>query len=312
MIAPRRFLPSISSLLALEAVDRLGTAISAAEELSLTHSAVSRQLKVLEEQIGVSLFFRGGKSLRLTPAGVVYARSVRVCLHDLARASLKVKASGSRANINLAVLPAFGMYWLGPRLKPFADRRPDLLINQATRLEPFDFDLEDFDAAIHYGDRQWAGVSYLPLLRERVIPACAPQHFRAAPYRPEDVLEQPLLHLTTRPGAWEDWFSAHGVAATNLRGMLFDQFSNIAEASVSGFGFSLLPEFLAEREFSSGRLVPGCASYVDVSSTYYLVWPEHRPMSEPLHDLITWFKGEDSVQRLALEADAEGQGGPAY
>ncbi|MEJ2030194.1 MAG: LysR family transcriptional regulator, partial [Maritimibacter sp.] len=86
MLAPRRFLPSISSLLALEAVDRLGSATAAAEELALTHSAVSRQLKVLEGQLGVTLLVRDGKSLRLTRAGETYSQSARTILGDLARA----------------------------------------------------------------------------------------------------------------------------------------------------------------------------------------------------------------------------------
>lgn len=288
MIAPRRFLPSISSLLALEAIERLGTAVAVAEELSLTHSAVSRQLKVLEEQIGVELFFRVGRTLELSPAGIAYARAVRDCLNDLARASLKVKASGARPSLNLAVLPAFGMYWLAPRLKTFADQHPDILINQSTRLSPFDFDLEDFDAAIHYGAQQWNGVDYLPLLNERVIALCRPGFVPGLPLAPRQLLDQPLLHLHSRPGAWEDWFSAQGITAANLRGMLFDQFANMAEATVAGMGVSLLPEFLATRELAAGRLVPASGGYVEVASTYYMVWPRHRPVSQHLRHLIDW------------------------
>lgn len=292
MIAPRRFLPSISSLLALEAIDRLGTATAVAEELALTHSAVSRQLKVLEDQIGVELFYRGGRTLQLSPAGVAYAKSVRGCLNDLARASLKVKASGSRPNLNLAILPAFGMCWLGPRLRAFTEHYPEILINQSTRLTPFDFDLEDFDAAIHYGAQHWNGVAYLPLLAERVIAVRAPGYGPAAPFSPADLLHERLLHLESRPGAWEDWFSAQGIAAANLRGMLFDQFLNMAEATAAGAGVALLPEFLAEREFRAGRLEPASGGYVDVASTYYLVWPRHRPVSGPLRDLIAWLGGQ--------------------
>ena len=94
MLAPRRFLPSVASLLALEAVARLGTATQAADELALTHSAVSRQLKVLEEQIGVPLFRREGKALILTPAGQDYVETIRDYLQDLARASLRLRAAG--------------------------------------------------------------------------------------------------------------------------------------------------------------------------------------------------------------------------
>ena len=99
MIAPRRFLPSVNSLLALEAVDRLGSATLAAGELSLTHSAISRQLKHLEGQIGVTLFDRAGRALVLTPAGRDYAATARGYLQDLARASLKIRAAGARRDV---------------------------------------------------------------------------------------------------------------------------------------------------------------------------------------------------------------------
>lgn len=288
MIAPRRFLPSINSLLALEAVQRLGTATAAANELSLTHSAVSRQLKVLEDQIGVSIFIRQGKGLRLSPAGEAYARSVRDCLNDLARASLKVKTSGTRSNLNLAILPAFGMYWLSPRLTAFMAAYPEVLVNQSTRIQPFDFEREDFDAAIHFGTQDWRGVNYLPLLKERVIAVCAPGFTDTLPMSPERLLEQPLLHLESRPGAWEDWFKAHGLEADRLRGMLFDQFTNMAEATAAGAGVSLLPEFLATREIQRGRLVPASQGVFDVVGTYYLVWPKHGPQSAPLTLFLQW------------------------
>ncbi|MDK3074468.1 LysR substrate-binding domain-containing protein [Sedimentitalea sp. JM2-8] len=307
MIAPRRFLPSISSLLALEAVERLGTATAAAEELSLTHSAVSRQLRVLEEQIGVRLFIRSGKSLRLTPAGMAYARSVRDLLNDLARASLKVRASGSRASLNLAVLPSFGMYWLSPRLRGFRQAHPDILVNQSTRIRPFDFEREDFDAAIHFGAQDWRGVQYLPLLKERVIAVCAPGFADEIPMPPQVLTGQPLLHLESRPGAWEDWFKAHGHDADRLRGMLFDQFTNMAEAAVSGAGVALLPEFLARREFRRGRLVPASSGYVDVEGTYYLVWPTNGPASAALSSFLVWLSGAGDLAAGVgeLRADAD-------
>lgn len=295
MIAPRRFLPSINSLLALEAFDRLGTAIAAADELSLTHSAVSRQLKVLEEQIGVSLFLREGRKIRLTPAGKAYARSVRDCLHDLARASLRVKASGARSNLNLAVLPAFGTHWLTPRLAAFLRDHPDILVNQSTRIAPFDFEAEDFDAAIHFGEQDWSGVNYLPLLKERQIAVCAPDFADELPLTPEVMVKQRLLHLDSRPGAWEDWFRAHGVDAEKLGGMLFDQFTNMAEATIAGAGVALLPEFLAENEFRRGRLVPACSGYSDLQGTYYLVWPRHVVPSAPLRAFIDWLRDEEAA-----------------
>ncbi len=277
MIAPRRFLPSVSSLLALEAVDRLGTATAAAEELALTHSAVSRQLKALEEQIGVTLFRREGKGLALTQAGRDYAAATRDYLQDLARASLKIRAGGEKQSLNLATLPSFATHWLLPRLRDFAAAHPEITVNLSTRLSPFDFSREPFDAAIHFGLRDWQGVAYHELAREEMIPAAL-----QGPVPPETLLRQPLLHLDSRPGAWEDWFARHGLEAERLRGMLFDQFGHMADAAALGLGVALLPRMLAEAEFARGRLKPAADHYTPVEGAYWLVWPQGRALSPAL------------------------------
>ena len=124
MIAPRRFLPSISALLAFEAVARLGSATQAAQELSLTQSAVSRQLKTLEAQLGVPLLTRKGRQLGLTEAGRSYVGQVRDVLQRLAQASALARTQPAGGTLNLAILPAFGMHWLAPRLRDFATIAP--------------------------------------------------------------------------------------------------------------------------------------------------------------------------------------------
>lgn len=291
MIAPRRFLPSVSSLLALEAVERLGSATLAAGELSLTHSAISRQLKHLEEQIGVPLFDRAGRALSLTPAGKDYAATARGYLQDLARASLKIRAAGARMSLNLAVLPTFGTHWLLPRLKRFSDAHPEVVVNLSTRLAPFDFAREAFDAAVHFGLQDWQGVEHLELMRERVIPAGAPVLLPDGPLSPEALLAHPLLHLESRPGGWEDWFVQRKVATGRLHGMLFDQFAHMAEAAALGFGLALLPSFLFEAEHRRGRLVAAGEAGEALEAGYHLVWPKGRLPGRPLRLLLDWLDG---------------------
>lgn len=288
MIAPRRFLPSISSLLALEAVDRLGTATAAAEDLALTHSAISRQLKALEEQIGVSLFRRAGKGLALTPAGLDYAASVREYLQDLARSSMKIRTAGEKSSLIIGVLPAFGTHWLLPRLKAFSNLHPDITVNMTTRLAPFDFSRDKLDAAIHFGSRDWQGVNYLELAQERVIPACAPDLLTQGPLLVQNLLTLPLLHLESRPGAWEDWFARNGHPSERLSGMLFDQFTHMVEAAVHGLGVALLPEFIARVEFDQGRLAPAASDFIRIEGGYFCVWSQLRPPSRPLQSFLDW------------------------
>lgn len=289
MIAPRRFLPSVQSLLALEAVERMGSVGAAAEDLALTHSAVSRQMRILQDQLGVELFRRRGKGLSLTQSGVDYARSARECLHDLARASLKLRAAGSQISLNLAIRPAFGMHWLAPRLQAFVGLHPGITVNLSTRLAPFDLAREGIDAAIHFGERDWTGMAYMPLAGERLIPCC---HLDLLPQgtEAEDLMSKPLLHLENRPGAWEEWFERHGLCAHHLRGMLFDQFTSMADAAMLGFGIALLPDHLAERYFADGRLRPAWPEYTDAKGQYYLVWNPLQTSSRPLTLLLDFLQ----------------------
>ncbi|MEQ9258509.1 MAG: LysR family transcriptional regulator [Roseovarius sp.] len=290
MHMPRRFLPSVSSLLALEAVDRLGSASAAAAELNLTHSAVSRQLKVLEEQLGTRLVQREGTRLALTPAAQDYCQKVRRYLRDLAQASLELKANPSGGGLNLAILPAFGMHWLAPRLRDFARAHPEVTVNLSSRLAPFEFSRESFDAAIHFGQRSWQGVDYLELAPEKVVPVCSPRLAPEPLARAEELLELPLLHLETRPGAWDEWFAAHGVAASSVPGMLIDQFSTMMQAALHDLGVALLPSFLAEEELRRKALVVPFGDPVAIGGHYYLVWPSDAPMKPPLAKFLGWLR----------------------
>ncbi|WP_299664133.1 LysR substrate-binding domain-containing protein [uncultured Ruegeria sp.] len=292
MIAPRRFLPSISSLLALEAVDRLGSASAAAAELSLTQSAISRQLKTMEDQLGVQLIERSQMRLHLTPAAKDYVQTARSAVQELAQAALKLKANPAGGSLNLSILPAFGMHWLAPRLQDFARRHPEVTVNLGTRLKPFDFASEPFDAAIHFGQQDWAGVHYLPIMREEVLPVCSPVS-TAADFGSLDTLhDAPLLHLDSRPDAWERWFEMQGQRVMGLQGMLFDQYSTMIQATIHGLGVALLPSYLVQDDLRAGRLVQAWHGPSVSLGSYYLVWPNDRTTPEPLRSFRSWIDSQ--------------------
>ncbi len=290
MIAPRRFLPSISSLLALEAVDRLGSASAAAEELSLTQSAISRQLKTMEQQLGVELIQRTQMRLHLTPAAKTYVETARSALRQLAQASLKLTANPTGGSLHLSILPAFGMHWLAPRLQDFAQRHPEVTVNLNTRLRPFDFETEPFDAAVHFGQQDWKGVNYLPIMREEVLPVCAPEQLPLDTSAIQWLHTAPLLHLDTRPDAWEHWFKAQGHPAQGPRGMMFDQFSTMIQATIHGLGVALLPAYLVEEHLRDGRLKLAWSGPPVSLGDYYLVWPQGRAEPEPLKSFLNWLE----------------------
>lgn len=292
MMLPRRYLPPIPALMALEAVDRLGTASAAAAELSLTQGAVSRALQGLEAQLGVPLIRRERQRLHLTPAASDYVAEVRKALHLLAGASLTLRANPTGGSLNLAILPAFGMHWLAPRLSRFAQGHPEVTVNLSTRLRPFDFAGTAFDAAIHYGRQDWPGVDYLKLMDEEVLavasPALVPRPLAGA----AGVLDLPLLQLESRTGDWGRWLAHHGVVGPRPGGMLFDQFATLTQAAIHGLGVALIPTFLIGRELDEGRLVPVHGDPVAALGSYWLVWPQASSSRAPLLSFRSWLEDE--------------------
>ena len=293
MMLPRRFLPPIPALMALEAVDRLGTASAAAEELSLTQGAVSRALQGLEGQLGVPLLLRERQRLRLTPAARDYVAEVRKALTLLGSASVALRANPGGGSLNLAILPAFGMHWLAPRLARFAQAHPEVTVNLSTRLRPFDFAGGPFDAAIHYGRQDWPAVDYLKLMDEAVLAVAAPGLVPPLA-RADEVLRHPLLQLDSRPGDWSRWLAHHGAAGHRPTGMQFDQFATLAQAAIHGMGLALVPTFLIGRELAEGRLVPVFGDPVAALGAYYLVWPRATPDRAPLRSFRDWLTADQA------------------
>lgn len=289
---PRRYLPPIPALMALEAVDRLGTASAAAEELNLTQGAISRALQGLEAQLGIQLLIRERQRLGLTPAAKDYVAEVRKALHLLASASVTLRANPTGGSLNLAILPAFGMHWLAPRLARFAQGHPEVTVNLSTRLKPFDFAGAGFDAAIHYGRQDWSGVDYLKLMDEEVIAVAAPGF---APLEAAtDILRHPLLMLDSRPGDWGRWLAHHGATGLRPPGMLFDQFATLTQAAIHGMGVALIPTFLIDRDLAEGRLVPLYGPPVAALGSYYLVWPRAAPARAPLRSFRDWLAADQA------------------
>ncbi len=291
MMLPRRYLPAIPALMALEAVGRLGTASAAATELNLTQGAISRALQGLEAQLGVPLLTRERQRLHLTPAARDYVVEVRKALNLLASASINLRANPLGGSLNLAILPAFGMHWLAPRLARFAQTHPEVTVNLSTRLKPFDFAGTTFDAAIHYGRQDWPGADSLKLMDEAVIAVSAPGLVPPVSTA-TDILAHPLLQLESRPGDWGRWLSHHGHPGQRPPGMMFDQFATLTQAAVHGMGVALVPTFLIQRELAEGRLIPAFGGPVAAHGSYFLVWPHIGPDRGPLRSLRHWLAAE--------------------
>jgi LysR family glycine cleavage system transcriptional activator len=296
MAIARRFLPSVPIMCAFEAAARHESFTLAAAELNLTQSAVSRQIRSLETLLGFDLFLREKQTVRLTLAGESYAREIREALLHIANATLGLRANPKGGTLNLAVLPSFAARWLAPRLPRFQAEQPAITLNLLTRLAPVRFDQDQVDAAIYFGEASWPGAQRVPLMGETVIPVCNPT--LAGRYRfqhPADLLAAPLLHLTSRPDAWEGWFAAKGVSHAPLSGMLFDQFSVLAGAAIAGLGLALLPRFLFTDELMRGALVEAVFEPLTLEARYHLAWPAAHANHYPLQAFRDWLLREISA-----------------
>ena len=292
MIIPRRFLPSTSQLLAFEAVARHRSVTNAAQELSLTQGAVSRQIQQLEAQIEISLFDREKKRVKLTMAGEIYYEEIQAILKQIANVTLKLKSNPAGGTLNLAILPTFGTRWLASRLTDFLSKNSGVTVNLSTRLIPFNFENELMDAAIHFGSPSaWPDCEYQKIMDEAVLPACAPALLESIEINdPSDLLKLPLLHLETRPDAWQQWMLAHQVEPPKLMGMIFDQFAMMSNAVTQGLGVALLPKFLIEAELLEGQLVSAYGKPTTSHGSYYLVLPKQKAHYKPLLRFRAWLQ----------------------
>lgn len=286
------FLPSLSALRTFEAAARHLSFTSAASELHITQSAVSRQIRGLEEVLQLKLFERTPKQLVITEAGRIYLQEIRAALERIQAATLSMRADRGRGGtLVIATLPAFGMKWLIPRLNSFVTENPDILINLVTKNGPFDLEAERVDAAIHFGHNDWPGAAADHLVGEEVVPVCSPSYAEKnpPPKSPSDLGQHTLLQHGRRPNTWRLWFEAAGAnVANHWSGPSFEHFYMVLQAAVAGLGVALLPRLLVADEIASGRLITVLDRPYRTDDAYYIVYPEAKRDEPKLGRFRTW------------------------
>lgn len=287
----RRKIPSTHALIAFELAARHESFTRAAEEMSLTQSAVCRQIASLEDFLGLRLFVRTRRGVRLTEAGLSYSRQIAARLDAVERDTLSVMAHhGQGATIELGVVPTFATRWLMPRLGDFHSRFPEVGVNMATRTRPFLFVDTEFDAAIYYGDAGWPGTEAHYLMPEESVPVCSPARLgNKRGLTAEEISRLPLLQQSTRPYAWRQWFESVGMrVAHDMTGTRLELFSMLAQAAMQGMGVALIPPFLIREELDSGRLVVPLHHVCPSDKAYYLIIPERKAESAALTGFRDW------------------------
>jgi DNA-binding transcriptional LysR family regulator len=290
----RRKIPSIEALIAFECAARHQSFTRSADELSLTQSAISRQIACLEDYLGVPLFNRIKKRLSLTDVGRVYAKQVREHLERIERDTLAAMAHrGAGGILELAVIPTFATRWLIPRLPQFYAQHPHITLNLTTRAEPFMFTDTIFDAAIHFGNPVWPGAITHHLFGEEMMPVCSPRLLGGRKkVKPGELARLTLLHQSARAEAWRHWLVQAGIHdAACMRGQRYEFFSMLVEAARAGLGVALMPRFLVLNELASGELVIPCDIALRNEKGYYLVYPEYKQGSPLLEVFQQWLLG---------------------
>ena len=288
---PRRLTPSMSLLVAFEAAARHLSFTRAAVELSLTQSAVSRQVQALEELLEIPLFRREGRKIALTDTGAMYQREVSGALQRISSASLQAIAYRTGGgSLHLASLPAFAAKWLMPRMNSFYGTHPGILVHIHSRLKQFDLELAGIDAVIGVGDGVWPGLLSYPLIDEVVVPVISPVLRRAHPMKsPADLSQHLLLVVAARPYVWKDWFSAQGLPLSKMRlGPQFELTSHLIQAVASGIGVGLLPTFLVEDELRNGVLETAFDLPLRTNAGYYLFVPPEKLSLPPVTAFRDW------------------------
>ncbi|WP_287031052.1 LysR family transcriptional regulator [Pseudomonas sp. UBA6310] len=286
----RRKIPSTAALIAFEASARHESFTRAAEELSLTQGAVCRQIGTLEQFLGVALFRRSRRGVRLTEAGLAYSRRVAAQLDAVERDTLAVMGQQGNQAVELALVPTFGTQWLLPRLKAFQRLHPEVTVHLTNRTRPFLFADTAFDAAIYFGDANWSGTQSHYLMPENSLPVCSPELLEGrGELSAAQIARLPLLQQTTRPYAWRQWFGSLGMnIAGDLGGPRYELFSMLAQAAEHAMGVALIPPFLIQRELAEGRLVIAKEHACLSDKAYYLMIPERKVESAALIAFRDW------------------------
>jgi DNA-binding transcriptional LysR family regulator len=289
-----RRLPPLKALPAFEIVATRASISAAAEELHLTHSAVSRQIKSIEDYLGVPLFRRLNRRIELTPEGAAFLPSVRRTLQLLEASASRVAARPAQGPLIVSCVATFMMRWLIPRLYAFSAAHPEIEVRLAASHAPVRFAEEGVDVAIRIGKPPWPRrVSTHRMFPDWMGPVVAPElQRRHRLARPSDLRRVALLHTETRPAAWSDWLRLTGTQGIDAAaGPRFEHTYFLLEAAASGLGVAVGSYPLVKDEIASGRLVAPFGFVVSPSS-YYLLHPKSTPSSAKIAAFTAWIMAE--------------------
>jgi LysR family transcriptional regulator, glycine cleavage system transcriptional activator len=286
-----RRLPPFSALRSFEAAARTLSFTRAADTLHVTPTAISHQIKSLESWLGVRLFERTTRAMRLTPRGAQYLETVQAAFDALEAGTARIAERAEDRVVNVSTTMTFTTKWLIPRLEDFQTRHPAVDVRISTSMALVDFEQSGADIAVRYGRGKWEGLSSYLLMVERVFPICSPRLLSGEhPVREVADLERhTLLNAAQMPDQWRMWLTAAGHPTLRpARELTFDQIVTVVEAALEGLGVGLGYTNLVASDLAAGRLVAPFDLEVPGTFAYYVVHPDTRPLKPSAAAFRDW------------------------
>lgn len=299
-----RRLPPLNSLRAFEAAARLSSVTAAAEELGVSHSAVSQQVKQLEDYFGQRLFNRPGRRVEPTPAAIALLEDVKAAFDRIAVASEQLTRRGVRRIVTVNATDSFAMHWLIPRIAAFQQEYPHFEIRVATAMSDGIAQLDGpYDLIIRSGVMARPGYVCRALMDESATPLLHPRLAAARTFKqPEDLKLAPLLHTRSHADAWRRWFLEHGAPTVEtLDGPFFDSMSLAIKAALNGLGAIMAPDAFVAEELAEGRLVAPFPERTLRGAGFHVLFREDAAQERGTRELLRWL---DSQTRPLAAAPA--------
>lgn len=271
------------------------TFAAASRELNITPTAVSKNVRTLEKQLGVTLFNRAHRKAMLTEAGAFYAERLSGALDRIDDATEALLARERRETLTICAFPSLVMRWLIPRWSAFNSAHPDIDVRYATTMGPVDFERDAVDAVILAEDREFLGYDAELLFRAELVPVCSPALIsgRLPIHTPQDLQEHTLLHAQTRPNDWARWLKTAGVEGIDThQGMTLESTSIAYQAAIEGLGVAIGIRELIPQDLARGLLVTPFLDLPKLSLDYFLVMPERMKDNRNLQRFRDWIMAD--------------------
>jgi len=285
----------LNGLRAFEAAARHLNLRAAAEELNVTPSAVSHQIRGVEATLGVSLFLRANKRLFLTGDGRALLPGLSEGFGRIEHAVAELHNNQEQGVLTISMVSTFAMRWFLPRLPRFQQRFPDIEIRISTTMRPVNFEREDIDAAIRHGDGAWSGMQCDRLFNVETTPVCSPDLLSADPPLnvPADLRHHILLHASARGDDWAQWFAHSGVPSVKpARELTFETTNFALAAAIKGLGVAIADRRIVEEDVESGRLVIPFEQTRPHPESYFLVCPLSQADKPKMAHFREWLMSE--------------------